>query len=79
MITQEEREKVMAIVYDYSVTFNKLEAAQKQMEVLSGNVDKTEKELKEIRERENLLISNLREKYGEDVITADYLFNELKK
>ena len=25
------------------------------------------------------LISNLRETYGEDVITADYLFNEIKK
>jgi hypothetical protein len=79
MITQEEKEKVMAVVYDYTITFNKLESAQKQIDALMENVNKTERELHEIRERETTLISGLREKYGEDVITADYLFNELKK
>ena len=69
-MTQQEREQVMSIVYEYGLAFNKLEAAQKQMKMLSVN---------EIRKKEQDLISNLRETYGEDVITADYLFNEIKK
>jgi len=78
-MTQQEREQVMSIVYEYGLAFNKLEAAQKQMKMLSENVTNIEGEINEIRKKEQDLISNLRETYGEDVITADYLFNEIKK
>jgi predicted nucleic acid-binding Zn-ribbon protein len=78
-MTQQEREQVMSIVYEYGLAYNKLEAAQNQMKMLSENVTNIEGEINEIRKREQDLISNLRETYGEDVITADYLFNEIKK
>jgi hypothetical protein len=78
-MTQQEREQVMSIVYEYGLAFNKLESAQKQMKMLSENVTNIEGEINEIRKKEQDLISNLRETYGEDVITADYLFNEIKK
>lgn len=79
MINQEEKEKVMAIVHEYGVTFNKMQSIKNQMEKLKDTVSETENELNAIREKENILILKLREKYGEDIITADYLFNELKK
>ena len=49
-MTQQEREQVMSIVYEYGLAFNKLEAAQKQMKMLSENVTNIEGEINEITE-----------------------------
>jgi len=78
-MTQQEREKAMSIVYEYGLAFNRLEAAQSQMKIISDSVTNIESEIHKIRKREEDLLLDLREKYGEDTITADFLFNEIKK
>lgn len=65
-MTQNEKSKIKAIMQEYSSCYNEIELLEKEIERLLDNKNKLVERLHSIRDDEMVVVSELKQKYGEE-------------
>lgn len=65
-MTQNEKSKIKAIMQEYSSCYSEIELLEKEIERLLDNKNKLVERLHSIRDDEMIVVSELKQKYGED-------------
>jgi septation ring formation regulator EzrA len=65
-MTQNEKNKIKAIMQEYSSCYNEIELLEKEIERLLDNKNKLVERLYSIRDDEMVVVSELKQKYGEE-------------